>query len=144
MFSAAWKMLKDTHGYHDLNHMYDAVQPVVDAGLVDLIATQTLGFGWMVGEDALDRYAIEPIERHVPNVYVRALARSILKRWEWTDTKPRDLREAFLIHTIRSRESARESKRVLEAYKDSVREVLERYPLGGVTTVGLGPLRDLA
>jgi glyoxylase-like metal-dependent hydrolase (beta-lactamase superfamily II) len=32
-----WKMLKDTHGYHDLNHMYDAVQPVVDAGLVDLI-----------------------------------------------------------------------------------------------------------
>src|SRR5206468_10588025 len=32
-----WKMLKDTHGYHDLNHMHDAVQPVVDAGLVDLI-----------------------------------------------------------------------------------------------------------
>ena len=32
-----WKMLKETHGYHDLNHMYDAVQPVVDAGLVDLI-----------------------------------------------------------------------------------------------------------
>jgi glyoxylase-like metal-dependent hydrolase (beta-lactamase superfamily II) len=30
-------MLKDTRGYHDLNHMYDAVQPVVDAGLVDLI-----------------------------------------------------------------------------------------------------------
>src|SRR4029077_5799033 len=25
------------HGYHDLNHMSDAVQPVVDAGLVDLI-----------------------------------------------------------------------------------------------------------
>lgn len=32
-----WKMLQETHGYHDLNHMYDAVQPVVDAGLVDLI-----------------------------------------------------------------------------------------------------------
>ena len=32
-----WTMLKETHGYHDLNHMYDAVQPVVDAGLVDLI-----------------------------------------------------------------------------------------------------------
>jgi glyoxylase-like metal-dependent hydrolase (beta-lactamase superfamily II) len=32
-----WKMLEETHGYHDLNHMYDAVQPVVDAGLVDLI-----------------------------------------------------------------------------------------------------------
>lgn len=32
-----WMMLKETHGYHDLNHMYDSVQPVVDAGLVDLI-----------------------------------------------------------------------------------------------------------
>ncbi|MDT8397050.1 MAG: MBL fold metallo-hydrolase [Pseudomonadales bacterium] len=32
-----WMMLKETKGYHDLNHMYDSVQPVVDAGLVDLI-----------------------------------------------------------------------------------------------------------
>jgi glyoxylase-like metal-dependent hydrolase (beta-lactamase superfamily II) len=32
-----WKMLEETHGYHDLNHMHDAVRPVVDAGLVDLI-----------------------------------------------------------------------------------------------------------
>lgn len=34
-----WMHLKETHGYHDLNHMYDAVAPVVDAGLVDLIET---------------------------------------------------------------------------------------------------------
>ena len=34
---AHWKMLEDTQGYHDLNHMTDAVRPVVDAGLVDLI-----------------------------------------------------------------------------------------------------------
>ncbi len=34
---AHWQMLQATHGYHDLNHMTDAVQPVVDAGLVDLI-----------------------------------------------------------------------------------------------------------
>lgn len=53
------------------------------------------------------------------------LARSIIKRWEWMDTKPpKDLREAFLVHTIRSRESARESAQVLEVYKDSVREAL--------------------
>lgn len=32
-----WKMLEDTGGYHDLNHMTDAVRPVVEAGLVDLI-----------------------------------------------------------------------------------------------------------
>ena len=49
------------------------------------------------------------------------LARTIIKRWEWTDTKPpKDLREAFLIHTIRSRESAN----VLDVYQDSVREAL--------------------
>lgn len=32
-----WKMLEETNSYHDLNHMTDAVRPVVDAGLVDLI-----------------------------------------------------------------------------------------------------------
>jgi glyoxylase-like metal-dependent hydrolase (beta-lactamase superfamily II) len=32
-----WKMLNDTHGYHDLNHMSDSVMPVVEAGLVDFI-----------------------------------------------------------------------------------------------------------
>jgi len=32
-----WKMLTDTHGYHDLNHMHDSVAPVIDAGLVDFI-----------------------------------------------------------------------------------------------------------
>ena len=35
-----WKMLEETKGYHDLNHMADAVQPVVDAGLVDLIGIE--------------------------------------------------------------------------------------------------------
>jgi len=34
---AHWMHLLETNGYHDLNHMHDAVQPVVDAGLVDLI-----------------------------------------------------------------------------------------------------------
>jgi hypothetical protein len=47
-------------------------------GLVDLIATQTLGFAWMVGEDALDRYVVKRVERHVRNPYVRALTRSML------------------------------------------------------------------
>lgn len=32
-----WKLLNDTHGYHDLGHIADAVQPVIDAGLVDFI-----------------------------------------------------------------------------------------------------------
>lgn len=49
-----------------------------EPGVVDLVATQVLGFGWMVGEDALDRYVIERVEQHVRNRYVRALARSTL------------------------------------------------------------------
>jgi glyoxylase-like metal-dependent hydrolase (beta-lactamase superfamily II) len=32
-----WKMLYETHGYHDLNHYDDALLPVLNAGLVDLI-----------------------------------------------------------------------------------------------------------
>lgn len=53
------------------------------------------------------------------------LARNIIKRWAWTDIQPpKDLREAFLIHTIRLRESARGEAHVLEVYKDAVRETL--------------------
>jgi hypothetical protein len=53
------------------------------------------------------------------------LARNIIKRWEWTDIQPpKDLREAFLIHTIRTRESTRGTEKVLEIYKDAVRETL--------------------
>jgi hypothetical protein len=53
------------------------------------------------------------------------LARNIIKRWEWTDMQPpKDLREAFLIHTIRTRESAKGSAQVLEMYKEAVRETL--------------------
>lgn len=53
------------------------------------------------------------------------LAKNIIKRWEWTDiTPPKDLHEAFLIHTIKTRESARGFTQVLEIYKDAVRETL--------------------
>ena len=53
------------------------------------------------------------------------LARSIIKHWKWTDMRPpKNLRDAFLIHTIRSRESDREATKVLEIYQDAVREVI--------------------
>jgi glyoxylase-like metal-dependent hydrolase (beta-lactamase superfamily II) len=32
-----WKHLHETHGYHDLHHMDDAVMPVLEAGLVEFI-----------------------------------------------------------------------------------------------------------
>ena len=47
-------------------------------GVVDLVGTQTMGLGWMIGEDAIDRYVIRRIEWRVRNPIVRALARSVL------------------------------------------------------------------
>ena len=53
------------------------------------------------------------------------LARNFLKRWEWPDVAPpRDLREAFLLHTIRLRETSEGYARLLAAYKEAVREAL--------------------
>jgi CRP-like cAMP-binding protein len=53
------------------------------------------------------------------------LAKNIIKHWEWADVAPpKDLREAFLIHTIRSRESKKGSAQILEVYKNAVRETL--------------------
>jgi len=53
------------------------------------------------------------------------LARNFLKRWEWPDVPPpKDLHEAFLLHTIRLRESSEGYARVLGAYKEAVREAL--------------------
>jgi hypothetical protein len=54
-----------------------------------------------------------------------SLGRNILKRWPWTDVKPpKDLREAFLIHTIRSHQSEEGYARLVEMYKDAVRETV--------------------
>jgi len=53
------------------------------------------------------------------------LARQILRRWEWADMEPpKDLHEAFLIHTIRSRTYANGYARLLEIYKEAVREAV--------------------
>ncbi|HYJ45734.1 MAG TPA: cyclic nucleotide-binding domain-containing protein, partial [Pyrinomonadaceae bacterium] len=52
------------------------------------------------------------------------LARNVIKRWEWTDKPPRDLHEAFLLHSIRTRESSKGAAQVVEIYKDAVREAL--------------------
>ncbi len=32
-----WQMLRDTDGYHGINHLSDAVDPVIEAGLVDFV-----------------------------------------------------------------------------------------------------------
>jgi hypothetical protein len=64
--------------------------------------------------------------RRTPQAFTEeTLARNILKHWEWTDVEPpKDLHEAFLIHTIRARESQKGSASILEGYKNAVRVAL--------------------
>ena len=47
-------------------------------GFVDFVVTPVGGLGWIVAEDALDRYLIERIELRTENRALRALARSTL------------------------------------------------------------------
>ena len=45
-------------------------------GFVDQVVTPSIGLGWMIAEDAIDRSLIRGIERHTENRYVRIVARS--------------------------------------------------------------------
>ncbi len=54
------------------------------------------------------------------------LARKIIANWKWEDIPPpRNLREAFLIHTVRSQSHEEGRQRLLELYKQSVRDSLQ-------------------
>jgi hypothetical protein len=44
----------------------------------DIVITPTLGVAWMAGEDALDRYVIERLERKIDNPAGRVLIRILL------------------------------------------------------------------
>ena len=45
---------------------------------VDIVVTPALGAVWMAGEDALDRYVIERLERKINNTAFKILSRSFL------------------------------------------------------------------
>ncbi len=69
------------------------------------------------------------------------LARQIIRRWPWTDTKPpEDLREAFLIHTIRSESRSTGYAQLLDIYREAVREVVAT---GFATRTEVGRLESL-
>ena len=70
-------------------------------------------------------FLVRRLRRNQKTFAEETLARNVIKRWEWTDIQPpKDLREAFLIHTILTRESTRGTEKMLEFYKDAVRETL--------------------
>jgi hypothetical protein len=45
-------------------------------GFVDHVITPTVGLGWMIAEDALDKYVIERVETATTNRWIRMLTRS--------------------------------------------------------------------
>ncbi len=45
-------------------------------GLVDHVVTPVIGTGWIIAEDAVDRFMIRPFEGRVRNPYLRLLVRS--------------------------------------------------------------------
>jgi len=47
-------------------------------GFVDHVVTPAIGMAWMLGEDALDRYVVRPIEDRTDNKWVRLVLRSAL------------------------------------------------------------------
>ncbi|MDQ3821207.1 MAG: cyclic nucleotide-binding domain-containing protein, partial [Acidobacteriota bacterium] len=69
-------------------------------------------------------YLARRLRRRQATFAEETLARNVIKRWEWGDKPPRDLHEAFLIHSIRTRESTKDAAKVLDIYKDAVREAL--------------------
>jgi hypothetical protein len=71
------------------------------------------------------------------------LARRILANWRWEDTPPpRDLREAFLIHTIKSRSSEEARGQLVGLYKAAVRDALESGVVSRSDVQRLQSLRD--
>ncbi len=68
-------------------------------GFVDHVVTPAIGLGWMVAEDALDRYLVRFVERRTQNRLVRILVRGganpsrslanvVSGQWPWA--RPRD------------------------------------------------------
>ena len=54
------------------------------------------------------------------------LARRLVASWKWTDVPPpRDLREAFLIHTIRSQSQDDAHRQMVDLYKSAIRDSLD-------------------
>ena len=68
-------------------------------GFVDHVVTPAIGLGWMIAEDALDRYLVRFVERKTQNRVVRALVRgganpsrsfANVLGGEWPWARPRD------------------------------------------------------
>jgi len=90
-------------------------------GLVDHVVTPAIGLGWMIAEDALDKYFVRFVEQKTSNRFLRAVARgganpsrslanAIAGQWPWA--RPRDRAELFAAQPNTEARGAREVTRM--------------------------------
>jgi hypothetical protein len=71
-------------------------------------------------------FLLRRIGRRQSTFAEETLARRLVANWKWSDTPPpSDLREAFLIHTIRSQSQADARRQMLDLYKSAIRDSVE-------------------
>lgn len=71
-------------------------------------------------------FLVRRLGRRQADFTEETLARKIIANWPWKDTPaPKDLREAYLIHTVRSQTHEEGRRRLIALYKESVRESLQ-------------------
>ena len=71
-------------------------------------------------------FLVRRVGRRRSDFTEETLGRRIIANWTWHDAPaPRDLREAFLIHNIRSRSHAEGQQQMLTLYQSAVRDSIE-------------------
>ena len=71
------------------------------------------------------------------------LARRIVAQWPWKDTPvPNNLREAFLVHTIRSQSDEDARTRAIALYKTAVRDIVTSGTVSRAEVHRLGAIRS--
>jgi hypothetical protein len=71
-------------------------------------------------------FLVRRVGRRQTTFAEETLARRLVANWKWTDTPPpRELREAFLIHTIRSQSQADARRQMIDLYKSAIRDSIE-------------------
>lgn len=88
-------------------------------------------------------FLVRRMKRNQQQFAEETLAKNILKRWKWKDVQPpSDLREAFLLNRFRTEQLDRESNRVIDLYKDAVREAVQNGLVSREEVSLLQSLRD--
>jgi len=91
-------------------------------GFVDHVVTPAIGLGWMIAEDALDKYLVRLVERKTKNRYLRivvrgaanpsrSLANAMSGQWPWA--RPRDRGETIVLQPRKPSRETEEAKRNL-------------------------------